>query len=125
MPPLPETILLVLPPFAPLFSHRVWVPCATVAARGDSGPRGTHGYGSLASDGAAYGAPVHHLSNDVRYHASGRVQQLGEHSIVSGNTGGDYDVTTPGHSIHPHIHDHRFPSCSPREPAPPALYFTP
>lgn len=24
MPPLPETILLVLPPFAPLFSHRVW-----------------------------------------------------------------------------------------------------
>ncbi len=25
MPPLPEAILLVLTPFAPLFSHRVWV----------------------------------------------------------------------------------------------------
>jgi hypothetical protein len=24
MPPLPETIILVLAPFAPLFSHRVW-----------------------------------------------------------------------------------------------------
>jgi DDE superfamily endonuclease len=25
MPPLPEAIILVLPPFAPLFSHRVWL----------------------------------------------------------------------------------------------------
>ena len=25
MPPLPETIILVLAPFAPLFSHRVWL----------------------------------------------------------------------------------------------------
>jgi hypothetical protein len=26
MPPLPDTIILVLAPFAPLFSHRVWLP---------------------------------------------------------------------------------------------------
>jgi hypothetical protein len=26
MPPLPEAIILVLAPFAPLFSERVWVP---------------------------------------------------------------------------------------------------
>jgi hypothetical protein len=25
MPPLPEVIILVLAPFAPLFSHRVWL----------------------------------------------------------------------------------------------------
>ena len=30
MPPLPETILLVLTPFAPLFSRRVWLHAQTL-----------------------------------------------------------------------------------------------
>ena len=30
MPPLPEAIILVLAPFAPLFSHRVWLHAQTL-----------------------------------------------------------------------------------------------
>src|SRR4029453_5710810 len=41
MPPLPEAILLVLAPFAPLFSQRVWAPAQVLllGAMLASGPR--------------------------------------------------------------------------------------
>ena len=61
MPPLPEAIILVLAPFAPLFSERVWVPCASLALGGDAHARGPHGDRGLAGDGAGDGAPLHEL----------------------------------------------------------------
>ena len=38
MPPLPEAIILVLAPFAPLFSHRVWHHAQTLGALLEAAP---------------------------------------------------------------------------------------
>ncbi len=52
MPPLPEAIILVLAPFAPLFSHRVWLQAQLLILRAmqaqDVCPRWTdHHHGGL------------------------------------------------------------------------------
>jgi hypothetical protein len=62
MPPLPEAIILVLVPFAPLLSHRVWDPRASLALRDDSCPLYTHGHDRLAGDGIGCGASLYQLS---------------------------------------------------------------
>ncbi len=43
MPPLPEAIILVLAPFAPLFSERVWRHAQVLTLGGDAHARGPHG----------------------------------------------------------------------------------
>jgi hypothetical protein len=62
MPPLPEAIILVLAPFAPLFSYWVWLHCPGLAPGSDARSQGPHGDRRPAGDGIGCGAPRHELS---------------------------------------------------------------
>src|SRR5262249_46367085 len=59
MPPLPEAIRLVLAAFAPLFTHRVWLPAQLLLLRALLAPGARTGHGRVAGHGVGHGAPIH------------------------------------------------------------------
>jgi hypothetical protein len=65
MPPLPEAIILVLAPFAPLFSQRVWLHAPLLLLGGDAGSRRPYSHGRLTGHGAGHGALSHELPSGL------------------------------------------------------------
>ena len=55
MPSLPPEMIVVLAPFAQLFSDRVWVPCPSAGAGSHLGAGQTHGEQLFAGDGVGLG----------------------------------------------------------------------
>ena len=65
MPPLPEAIILVLAPFAPLFSHRVWPHAQVLLVGAMLAPGARTVTAALRVMGLGGGAPLHQLSSGL------------------------------------------------------------
>ena len=93
MPPLPEAIILVLAPFAPLFSQRVWRHAQVLLLGAMLDARGTHGDRRLAGDGVGDGAPLHQLPSGLEpghlVGPPGQSDSVGRAHHAAGAPGGD------------------------------------
>ena len=65
MPPLPEAIILVLAPFAPLFSHRVWLHAQVLLLGAMLAPGARTVTAALRVMGLGGGAPLHELPSGL------------------------------------------------------------